>query len=310
MTKRRSSIALDDFIAAMQAERGISPNTEAAYRRDIGLFFEFSPSDVTAESFTQHHVEAWLADTAQSGMAATTQARRLSSIKQFALYLVLEDIRKDNPCDTIIAPKKARSLPKTLQESDIEAMLDYLDQADDKETIRLNAMLQLMYAAGLRVSELVSLKTHHIRKSPTLGTMLLMVRGKGGKERLVPIHMESWKAVERYLDIRELFVKAPKTSDYLFPSNAKAGHITRQRFGQSLKELALAVNIDPSSVHPHALRHSFASHLLARGADLRSIQSLLGHSDISTTQIYTHIAQPHLHELVTEHHPLAKLEKS
>lgn len=295
---------LRDFITGLQAERGISRNTEEAYIHDISQFLDFLPQSTDSAAFTRSHIEAWLREAASEGLAVTTQARRLSSIRQFSQYLLLEGLRKDNPCEGIIAPKPARSLPHTLSPDDVSQLIEMMAGSTKPQHIRLYAMLHIMYAAGLRVSELVSLPMYAVRHSPVSQTWLLLVRGKGNKERLVPLHQLSFDALEAYLTIRPHFAKTP--SEYLFVSGAKGGHITRQAFAKALKSVALACNIDPELVHPHALRHSFATHLLQRGADLRTIQMLLGHADITTTQIYTHVAQPHLQELVETHHPLTK----
>ncbi len=306
----RHSATIDDFILALSAERNISANTEAAYRRDLLEFLTFLPKGVYLETFDKPHVEAWITEMSRDGLASSTIARRISSVKQFCLHLVQEEQRTTNPCDSIQLPKREKRLPHPLSQEDIATLLQTLATDDALVTIRLRAMLYVMYGAGLRVSELVTLQLKDIRRSSTLDDALFLhIKGKGGRERLAPLHPNAAHALDGYLVIREHFLSSKqKDTGWLFPSYGKAGHMTRQRFGQSLKTLAGQAGIASEHVHPHALRHSFATHLLEGGADLRSIQTLLGHADISTTQIYTHVARSHMQELVEEKHPLAKSE--
>ncbi len=306
MAKDTSADIIDDCIKTLQAERAISNNTRDAYQRDLTLFIESLPAGADGANFSTQHVQDWLQDTAKSGLSATTQARRLSSVKQLCYHLILSGIRTDNPCEKLKTPKSGRALPESLSEQEIAALINHLAQSEKKEMIRLHAMLHVMYAAGLRVTELVSLPMHALRDVKAHNIKALQVTGKGNKERLVPLHEVSWQALEDYLNIRGQFCKKP--SPFMFPTSAKAGHMTRQNFGQQLKKLALLAGVEPTKVHPHAIRHSFATHLLSGGADLRTIQALLGHSSIATTEIYTHVAQPHLQELVRTKHPLAKKE--
>ncbi len=277
---------LESFLEMMAVERGSSPNTLESYRRDLEALIENTKSGV--ETITHEEITKYIQDLGKQGFAATTRARKLSSLNQFFKYLYLEKIRDDNPCSNIDAPKMDKPLPKFLSEKEVDRLLN----AADKD-IRLKAMLEVLYAAGLRVSELVSLKKSSIRKEGE--DYYLIVKGKGNKERMVPLTGMAIQAVQNY----------KSQSEWLFPSGKS--HITRQRFGQLLKELAIEAHIDPKKLSPHVLRHSFASHLLSNGADLRLVQELLGHEQIATTQIYTHIQSTKLHELVTEHHPLAKI---
>lgn len=298
---------VNDCIKTLQAERAISDNTRRAYERDLTLFIESLDANSDIAQFSSQHVEQWLEKTAKEGLSITTQARRLSSVKQLCYHLMLSGVRDDNPCEKLKAPKAGKKLPHPLSKQDIATLIQYLVESEKKDMIRLHAMLHVMYGAGLRVSELVSLPMHALRDVKAYHIKALQVQGKGNKERLVPLHDTGWSALERYLDIRSIFSKKP--SSFMFPSTSALGHMTRQNFGQQLKKLAVLSNIDPTKVHPHAIRHSFATHLLSGGADLRTIQSLLGHSSIATTEIYTHVAQPHLHELVHTKHPLAKKEE-
>lgn len=279
---------LESFLEMMSVERGCSHNTLESYRRDLESFDEFCKND--AETCTREDITRFMQHLAGEGFAPRSRARKLSSLNQFFLYLYTEKIRKDNPCTNIDAPKVTKALPKFLSEKEVDKLID--TASDD---LRLKAMLEVLYATGLRVSELISLKSSNIRKDGA--DFFVVVKGKGSKERMVPLNKLSIEAIKNY------HARIEK-SDWLFPSGKS--HITRQRFGQLLKELALKANLDPEKLSPHVLRHSFASHMLAHGADLRLVQELLGHEQIATTQIYTHIQSTKLHKLVSEHHPLAK----
>jgi integrase/recombinase XerD len=299
---------LEDFLMAQLAEAGISPATEAAYRAEITDFMQGLPTPATLLTCTRSDVEAWLTSQQQKGFAASTIARRLSSLRGCMRYAVLEELRPDNPCDGLKTRTRARRLPRVLSEGDVGQLLEHLATDTTPHALRLYAMLHLMYGAGLRVSEMVSLRLDNIHTSAAYeGAVFLHVTGKGNKERHVPLHPHGWSVLQTYLTVRPHFLpQSAKENRFLVPTRAADGHVTRQRFGQLLKEAALATGLNPENIHPHALRHSFATHMLAGGADLRSLQALLGHSDISTTQIYTHVAPSRLHELVFMHHPLAK----
>lgn len=303
---------IDDFLTTMIADRGLAANTEEAYRTDLEEFFVALPHGVDAQSFSREHAEAWFASlSAVHHYAPSTMARKLSSLRQFCLYLIESEVRTDHPCDHLVTPKQARHLPDTLSVEEMGRLMHTLTQRDKPHAIRLYAMLHVLYGAGLRVSEMVGLKQSHIQHSPMIQHgVLLHVRGKGNKERLIPLHPVSWQAVQHYLVVRNQFIKQGAVdAGWLFPSErAASGHITRQGFAQLLKQLSHEAEIDPQRVHPHALRHSFATHLLEGGADLRSIQSLLGHASISTTERYTHVTQQHLKEVVRTKHPLMRTE--
>jgi integrase/recombinase XerD len=299
---------LEDFLIAQQAEAGIASATEEAYRSDITDFMQGLPANTTLLTCIRVDVEAWLTSEQQKGFAASTIARRLSSLRQIMRYAVLEELRADNPCDGVKIRTRTRRLPRVLSEGDVGVLLGHLATDTHPKCLRLYAMLHLMYGAGLRVSETVSLRLDDIQTSSAYdGAVFLHITGKGNKERHVPLHPLGWEVVQAYLTVRPQFVPTTnKENRFLFAARGKSGHLTRQRFGQLLKEAALEAGLNPDAIHPHALRHSFATHILAGGADLRSVQALLGHSDISTTQIYTHVAVPHLQKLVLEKHPLAK----
>jgi integrase/recombinase XerD len=295
---------LESFLEMLSAERGAALNTLEAYRRDLSDFATFadmrgrSLADVQAED-----VRAYLSSLEQAGLAAATAARRLSALKQFYRFLFAEGLRGDNPCHVIAAPKARRALPKTLQMDEVTAILNCAGkEASNGEfkTLRLYCLLELIYATGLRVSELVSLKYQAV-----LGDdRFLTVRGKGGRERMVPLSAKARATLADYLDALKQF-NDKATGPWLFPSSAAQGHLTRQRFGQLLKALVRRAGLDETRISPHVLRHAFASHLLANGADLRAVQQMLGHADISTTQIYTHVLEERLKALVRDHHPLS-----
>lgn len=301
----------EDFLEMLASERGAAANTIAAYRRDLEQFGAFlSRRKLQVENLSRADIETYLASLSRAHMAATTQARKLSCLKQFFTFLYQEKIRSDNPASTVSAPKKARSLPDVLSLKDIAALLKTAEsQSDSAEGARLHALIEILYASGLRVSELVTLKLSHLQKSRNTASgyeEFLHVKGKGGKERIAPLNTRALHALLTYLPHRPAFLREGESSAFLFPTHSAEGHITRQRFGQLLKGLAIHAGLDPASLSPHTLRHSFATHLLSGGADLRVIQELLGHADISTTQIYTHVSTDRLESLVKNHHPLAK----
>lgn len=300
---------LEAFLEMMSAERGAAPNTLASYRRDLGDYARFLGA--RGSGFTQASadlVRAYLVDLDDRGFAAPTAARRLSAIRQLHRFLYDEGRRAEDPTGTIEAPRRQARLPKVLGESEVETLIEAVGaaaaqpDASDAERLRrlrLYALIELLYATGLRVSELVSLP----RAALGGEARFFAVRGKGGHERIVPLTDRAKQATTDYLAVRE--TSGAAASPWLFPSFGESGHLTRQAFARDLKELAVSVGIPAASVSPHVLRHAFASHLLQHGADLRVVQKLLGHADISTTQIYTHVLEERLRSLVTEHHPLA-----
>ncbi len=294
---------LGAFLEMMVAERGASQNTYEAYHRDLTRYLEFLGTDgQDGETASPDTVRGFLADLAADGLAARTQARKLSAIRQFHGFLVLEGHRTDDPTSTVDAPRLGRPLPQVLQFDEVGALLAATSEIEGWRGARMRALLEILYATGLRVSELVGLRLSSLSRDGRIVT----VRGKGGKERLVPIGDAARTAIEAWLPLRaSLLGKKSKTVPWLFPSRATAGHITRDGFAKQLRKTALAAGLDPARVSPHVLRHAFATHLLANGADLRSVQQMLGHSDISTTQIYTHVLDQRLKSLVQDVHPLS-----
>ncbi len=279
---------IDIFLEAMSAEKGRSEKTLAAYSSDLHHADETIPGGLmNADDAAIQDYLSKLPDKASS------VARKASALRAFYKFLMVEKIIKKNPTSNLELPKRARTLPKFLSVEEIELLIS--SAGDIKNAVRLRAMLELVYASGLRVSELCELPM-----TANLGDKLL-IHGKGAKERIVPMHAGAVHALNKWLDLRD-----DDSSKYIFPSHGKTGHITRDGFFKILKKCAVLAGIDPHRVSPHVLRHSFASHLLAGGANLRAIQTMLGHEDISTTQIYTHVMPEKLKETVALHHPLAK----
>ncbi len=291
---------VEAFLEMLAAERGAAPLTLAAYRRDLGDLAHFL-GDVAPEAAATEDLRRYLGSLRRAGMMPRTTARRLSALRQFYRFLVLDNRRGDDPTQSLDAPRLGRPLPKLISEGEVRQLLDAARASPGPEGLRLSCLIELLYGTGLRVSELVSLPLAATRKDPRV----LLVRGKGGKERLVPLGEPARAALGAYLAIRSVFA-AGRPSRWLFPSRSAEGHLTRRRCGQLLKEVAIAAGLDPARLSPHVLRHAFASHLLDHGADLRSVQEMLGHADIVTTQIYTHVLGERLHRLVNEHHPLAR----
>ncbi len=308
--KRSSELAL--FLDMLTAERGASAHTVEAYTRDLADFLAFlAAKGKSAKTAAPEHIRAYFVGLARKGLAPTSRARKLSAIRQFFRFLLGEAIRADDPCSSIDSPKLGRPLPKILSLAEVETLLETAKTASDtaeegaarRRALRLYAALETLYATGLRVSELIALP----RNVLTADDRVLTIKGKGGRERLVPLNETAQKSLRAHLAAvgDDEAAAGERKSPWLFPS-AGGQHLTRQRFGQELKALALSAGIEPARVSPHVLRHAFASHLLEHGADLRTVQQLLGHADISTTQIYTHVLEERLRRLVEEHHPLAQ----
>ncbi|MCB1381977.1 MAG: site-specific tyrosine recombinase XerD [Notoacmeibacter sp.] len=301
---RSSGIEIESFLEMMAAERGAATNTLDAYRRDL----EDADAELAGRlaGATPDDVRAVLEGLAARGFAPSSQARRLSSLRQFFRFLYAEGRRPDDPASTLDSPKKDRSLPKILSVADVGRLLD-LAASEAREpgapagTLRMHALIETLYATGLRVSELVALPVSVARRDDRF----FMVRGKGGKDRMVPLSPKAREAMGIWLKSRDADPKLASTP-WLFPSPASGtGYLPRQVFARDLKALAARAGLRAGAISPHVLRHAFASHLLQNGADLRSVQQLLGHADISTTQIYTHVLQERLMSFVSEHHPLA-----
>jgi integrase/recombinase XerD len=324
-----SSRRLEAFLEMLAAERGAARLTLAAYRNDLADLAGFLADRGSAlEQADAAALHDYLAAIGTRQLAPRTLARRLSAMRQFFRFLVSDGARADDPTTGLDTPRLGRPLPKILGESEVEQLIgaaaqwcdnlgrdnlgrDNLGRAslrgDDAEGARLRCIIELLYASGLRVSELVGLPLAAARRDPRF----LLVRGKGGKERVVPLSAPARQALAAYLERRDRFIPEaakgdPRMARWLFPSRGAAGHLTRQRCGQLLKQLAVAAGLDPARLSPHVLRHAFATHLLDHGADLRSVQQMLGHADIATTQIYTHVQGDRLRRLVESAHPLAR----
>jgi integrase/recombinase XerD len=302
-------LRISAFLDAQAAELGAAKNTRLAYGRDLKDFAGWlAARDLGFESATQDAVEDYLVACEADGLSRATRARRLSAIRQLFRFAFEEGWRTDNPAIRIRGPGKDRRLPKTLTVPEVDLLITAArTQGRTRDRARNTCLLELLYATGMRVSELVELPVASARGNPAM----LLVRGKGDKERMVPLSPPAREALAAWLAVRDAAEDAGRAkglapSRFLFPSGGATGHLTRHRFYLLVKELAAKGGIDPANVTPHTLRHAFATHLLANGADLRVIQTLLGHADVSTTEIYTHVLDDRLAELVHSHHPLAK----
>lgn len=294
--------SIELFLEMMSAERGAARATLTSYQRDLEDFAKFigdSAGEISAADTGT--IRDYLAALSTAGLSASTAARRLSALRQFFAFLYAEGIRTDDPSVAIDGPRRGRPLPKVLSEDEVDALLRQARDGSGPEGKRMVALMEVLYASGLRVSELVGLPL----SAASADTRILTVRGKGDKERIVPLSESAREAIAEYIPHRRHFLKGDGTSPWLFPSRGASGHLTERRFSQMIKSLAYDAGIDPGKVSPHVLRHAFASHLLAHGADLRAVQQMLGHADISTTQIYTHVLEERLKEIVTRHHPLS-----
>ena len=298
--KRAADRQVEAFLEMLVAERDARPNTLAAYLRDLTDFADFLSGGVAAASSAD--LRSYMASLSRRGLSPRTAARRLSTLRQFHKFLYAEGFRGDDPAAALDSPRQGRRLPKVLSEAEVDDLLAVARQRKGPEGRRLLALLELLYASGLRVSELISLPLAAVRRDPRV----IFVRGKGGRERMVPLGEPARAAVADYLPLRKHFFAKQSDSLWLFPSGAREGHLTRQRVGQLLKDLAIEAGIARDKVSPHVLRHAFATHLLDHGADPRALQQMLGHADISTTQIYTHVLNERLKTLVQDHHPLAR----
>jgi integrase/recombinase XerD len=294
---------LEAFLEMLAAERGAAPLTLAAYRNDLSALGEFlGAAGVVIEAAEAGVLHNYLASAATLKLTPRTLARRLSAMRQFYKFLVIEGVRRDDPTAQLDTPRLGRPLPKILSEAEIERLIAAARDWPGDDGARLHCVVELLYATGLRISELATLPLAAARRDPRF----LVITGKGGKERIVPLSEPARYNLVKYLECREHFLPGARPSRWLFPSRGRSGHLTRQRAGQMLKELASKAGIAPEKLSPHVLRHAFASHLLDHGADLRSVQQMLGHADISTTQIYTHVLSDRLRKLVETGHPLAR----
>ena len=305
-----SDARIEAFLESIASERAAAANTLRAYGRDLEDLSEFlmtqktTPIDADAQT-----IEAYFEDLSRRGLSAATASRRRAAVRQFYRFVLAEDWRKDDPSRRVEAPKKGRPLPKLVSRDEMVALIAAATarKGHPEDAARIVCALEVLYASGLRISELLALPLAAVARDPAF----LIVKGKGGKERLAPLNQSARTALKAYLALRPLHLpKGVKDSPWLFPSRGgtgvEKGRLTRRRFAQLLDETALAAGLDPAKVSPHVLRHAFATHLLEGGADLRAVQTLLGHSDISTTEIYTHVAQDRLKAVIDEKHPLSR----
>ena len=295
------------FLDMLAAERGAGKNTLAAYGRDLADFTDYLAGGRAVATATTDDIRSYLGDLTKRGMQPATVARRLSAIRQLYRFLYAEGQRKDDPAAVLEGPKRGRALPKTLTLAEVDRLLRIAGQSDPQappavrlRAARLACLVELLYATGLRVSELVALPASAARRD----ARVIVVRGKGNKERMVPLNDAAKQATAEYLALVAETGGGEAGAKWLFPSFGDSGHLTRQHFARELKALAGSAGLRAAQLSPHVLRHAFASHLLHNGADLRVVQTLLGHADISTTQIYTHVLEERLKSLVRDLHPL------
>ncbi len=293
------------WLEAQAAEAGAATNTQLAYARDLRDFAGWlAARGQDFDSIDRDGIERYLIHCTEQGLALSTRARRLSSIKGLFRFAYAEGWREDNPAIRIRGPGRQKRLPATLEVEEVDRLISAAARTGRSEgdRIRNTCLMEVLYATGMRVSELVSLPLAAARGDPRM----LLIRGKGGRERMVPLSAPARTALSAWIATREAAEDPRAPSRFLFPSRGRSGHLTRHRFFTLIKEIALAAGIDPARVTPHTLRHAFATHLLAGGADLMAIQALLGHADVSTTEVYTHVLDQRLRELVLEHHPLSR----
>ena len=307
-TLTSASVQVELFIEKITAE-GAALNTVESYGRDLRCFSDFTKArNRKPEDASQEIIHQYFQYLSKAGRSKKTSSRHLSTLRQFFQYLFLDRIREDDPTVAIDSPGLSQRIPKYLSVNEVDLLLQQSRLRPGIEGIRLIALLEIIYATGMRVTELVGLSVTAISRD----RQMLVIRGKGEKERMIPLSEPAIDALKNYLLIRERFIPKnsakPPTQNWLFPSRSKNGHLTRIRFSQLLKDLAVDAGLPKNKVSPHILRHSFASHLLANGADLRSLQQMLGHSDIATTQIYTHVLDERLKLVIDESHPLSKLK--
>ncbi len=310
MSLRAPSSWISMFLEAQAAELGAATNTLLAYGRDLKDFDSFlAHRDMAFDQVTRGDVESYLVHCDAQGLAKSTRARRLSAVKQLYRFAFEEGLRADNPAIQISGPGQDKRLPKILSVEEVDRLLSAARGLGRNQTdcVRNTCLMELLYATGMRVSELVGLPVSATRGDPRL----LLILGKGGKERMVPLSPDARQALALWIRLRDdtealRAAQKKQPSRFLFPSRGKEGHLTRHRFYLLIKEIAVAAGVDPGKVTPHTLRHAFATHLLAGGADLRAIQTMLGHADVATTEIYTHVLEARLSELVLDHHPLSE----
>ncbi len=307
----RARRQLDCFLDMLAAERGAAKNTQEAYRRDLTDYIDYLARAQTEPALAStDSLRDYLSALQTRGMSSATLARRVSALRQFHKFLYVDRHRADDPAAALEGPRRVRNAPGVLSIAEVDGLLRVSREGLDDETrplgarmraARMYALLETLYATGLRVSELVSLPKSAARARDPF----IAIKGKGGRERIVPLTTHAKKAISAYRALLEAKSPALAASPFLFPSDGDSGHLTRQAFARDLKTAAVAAGIAASDIHPHALRHAFASHLLQNGADLRVVQELLGHADISTTQIYTHVLDERMRAMVRDLHPLS-----
>ena len=301
-----NQLILENFLEVLASEKGLAVNTRISYKNDILQFLVFlEKNKKKINEITSIDIEKFTSKFTTQGLEKSTISRKMSALSHFFIFLLEENIIKSNPIHELDLPKQIKKLPKILSVDQVEKLIKSSREDQSINGIRLNTMIEILYATGIRVSELVEMKLSATYAEKNF----LLVQGKGNKERLVPISENTEDKIKDYLKIRNEFINNDTESKWLFPSKQSSkGHITRQRFNQLLQTLCERVNLNNIRISPHKLRHAFATHLLANGVDLRSLQQMLGHADISTTQIYTHVLKDRLKKLVSDNHPLSKIE--
>ena len=301
-----NQLILENFLEVLASEKGLAVNTRISYKNDILQFLVFlEKNKKKINEITPIDIEKFTSKFTTQGLEKSTISRKMSALSHFFIFLLEENIIKSNPIHELDLPKQIKKLPKILSVDQVEKLINSSREDQSVNGIRLNTMIEILYATGIRVSELVEMKLSATYAEKNF----LLIQGKGNKERLVPISENTEDKIKDYLKIRNEFINNDTESKWLFPSKQSSkGHITRQRFNQLLQTLCERVNLNNIRISPHKLRHAFATHLLANGVDLRSLQQMLGHADISTTQIYTHILKDRLKKLVSDNHPLSKIE--
>ena len=299
-------LILDNFIEVLASEKGLAVNTRISYRNDILQLLNYlKKNEKNLRNINSNDIEKFISKFKKQGFEKVTISRKLSALSHFFIFLEEENIINQNPINELDLPKQVKKLPQILSIEQVDKLINLSREDRSVNGVRLNTMIEILYATGIRISELVEMKL-----SATVSEKnFLLIQGKGNKERLVPISENTEKNIKKYLKIRNSFLLKDKESKWLFPSKQSSrGHITRQRLNQLLQDLRAKAELSNIRISPHKLRHAFATHLLANGADLRSLQQMLGHADISTTQIYTHVLKDRLKKLVSDNHPLSKIE--
>ena len=301
-----NQLILENFLEVLASEKGLAVNTRISYKNDILQFLVFlEKNKKKINEIKPFDIEKFISKFTTQGLEKSTISRKMSALSHFFIFLLEENIIKSNPIHELDLPKQIKKLPKILSVDQVEKLIKSSREDQSVNGIRLNTMIEILYATGIRVSELVEMKLSATYAEKNF----LLIQGKGNKERLVPISENTEDKIKDYLKIRNEFINNDTESKWLFPSKQSSkGHITRQRFNQLLQTLCERVNLNNIRISPHKLRHAFATHLLTNGVDLRSLQQMLGHADISTTQIYTHVLKDRLKKLVSDNHPLSKIE--